>query len=162
MSLTFFILGLIELLGNPSFQTRQYAHHLLGQIGHPAIPFLEMVSDNPDLEIRRRAERIVGDWYGSFHPTGSLVIPWLDMLPDGFKDRGEIVSRYLSQIRDSGQASDFHPHWSEYRLATRNFIMDLYKCGMTREEIIKLLDQMRMKEKEYYKNREIPLPDDWL
>jgi hypothetical protein len=146
---------MVQRLGSPSFREREAASLALVQLsvsplGHRVYPHLKRATRSPDLEVQRRAERVLERYY-DVSPTSYPLVPWIDMLPADFPDRKTIIEQYLQQSRNVFGTSTA-PDWWNYRYATQLFARDLLKRGQTRGQVQALLDRMVEGETEY-KNR---------
>ena len=136
---------LIELLGSPTWETREVSHLVLSKT--ECLRELETSLTNPDPEIRRRVRTLLED----AHRVGPLPLPWVDMLDPEWPDRQAVISRCLDR---AGWLQDYSlgaPDWPRYRCATLHLIADLLERGWPRWRIERLLIQMVAAEKEYVK-----------
>src|SRR5262249_32018441 len=86
---------LIKQLGDERYAVRAAAHTaleriLLSDYGHLHRTRVEAAMRNRDLEIARRAELLVEDFY-NIRPSHYPVLPWIDMLPPSRADRQAII-----------------------------------------------------------------------
>ena len=144
---------LIGNLADDSFIVREEASISLRKLDCVSVPYLRAATKHPDMEVRRRAEMLLADWRGSIKPTNHSETPWLDMLPNDYPDRREILDRCLSNARQIIQNGT---NWPEYRWATQLLIDELLAAGKSKSSIIKLLDEMGKNEKEYIRKHAPP------
>ncbi len=134
---------LVGQMGDEEWAVREEASAALVKMDERPIKLLRIAQDpknNPDLEIRRRANKIVRKYEGSIEPSNNENFPWIDHLPDDFVDRDLIIKRFIRPYR-----SQFRYDNHEYQIfrdATKDFILEYSRRGHTRQECIRLLDLM--------------------
>lgn len=143
-------LGLILLLpllltpqlGHRSFRVREAAHKRLGALGCLARPALELAAGHPDLEVRRRSEQLRAPWVEEVAEAKSRrimkVLPWITE-----EEVGEYAQAYYlflaskTHFRKPG-----HPHFPEYREATRLWVKSQILQKRPRREVLEALGRL--------------------
>lgn len=134
--------ALINRLGHDDFRTREAVTTVLRRL-EPIAQLREVRSDDP--EVTHRVRGLLADHRATFRPTKYPVTPWLDMLPEEYLHRQQVIDVY----RPDGSWGYDVPGWGEWRWATDRLIDDLIAGGETREKIVRLLDQMAIREMDW-------------
>jgi hypothetical protein len=143
---------LIERLGDDRFEVRVQAQAQLEQVmlsaeGHRHRALIEAATENPDLEIARRARAVLEAYY-ILGPSDYPVLPWIDMLPANQVSRQIIIESSLIQVRTPGTWG-YGADWPEYRQATSVMTRRLLNEGYPRHCVRQLLDDMVSQERHY-------------
>ncbi|MBI2054027.1 MAG: hypothetical protein HYT36_01715 [Candidatus Staskawiczbacteria bacterium] len=142
--------ALVEKFGDNRFKIRQQAYERLVEIVEEDekmvfLPFLKDAVRYKDSETTRRIKGAM-DYYYVFKPDNYSLIPWIDMLPEDFPDRKNVIIKYLKKSPPLfGDGWDY----PDYRWATTLLICDLLDNGTARHEAINLLNAMAEKEKRH-------------
>ena len=150
---------LIAQLGNEEYAVREAATAALVRLvqsdeGHLLVPRLEAATHHRDVELARRAEGVLAEFY-NLRPSSYSVLPWIDMLPASMKDRETIIRTYRQRGQASGAVYDA-PRWREYRFATGLYVGDLLRTGKPRSQVRKMLDEMVVTERQYKLAHHLP------
>ncbi len=118
-------LCLIADLGQDDFKGRVQAQNRLLSMADRCIPELLQAKQDEDLEVSRRVTWVLEQFPRTI--LGSKEIyPWLDSLPDGYPNRGEIVHFWTERWRGSCYGfSGEYPEYRSYRAATELWVQDL-------------------------------------
>lgn len=143
----------LKELSDKQWRVRENATVKLIKMDEKAFPYIKnylKVTECP--ESFDRCERMIHIFYESIKPTTYKAIPWIDALPKQYPNRDIIISKYMEGMDRSGICGDKLFEYMGYRLATKNYIIDLHKSGIKKKDIIKLLDSMVPEELEQLKN----------
>lgn len=148
LSLTLYLIALVLQLGSSRWAEREAATTALAAVGELARPVLAMALAEPDLEPRRRAERLLAELdrrrVDTLCPGDRW--PWIDMLPDGWTDRSQTIHGYLVRV---GYPSQGWP-WTDYREATRLWVCDQLQAGADPDRLREMLRGMATREAEWH------------
>ncbi|HJZ95645.1 MAG TPA: hypothetical protein VKE70_04020 [Candidatus Solibacter sp.] len=144
--------SLIDRLGDDRYTVRveaqaQLESLLLSLPGHQYRELIEAATEDPDLEIARRARSALESYY-NIQPRHYPVLPWIDMLPQVHAERQAIIESCLSQVRPPGSWG-YGADWPEYRQATAVLTRRLLDQGFPRHCVRQLLDDMVHQEQQY-------------
>lgn len=131
-----FPMFLVAMMGFDSWREREAASAAMAKLGGVADYRVALASDDP--EVRARGQRLIDSWY-------DLPTPWLDMLPEDWPGRSEIIAKY---VRPGGSWEG----WPEYRVATHDYCVELLKTK-TRNEVLSLLQEMQRREAKWVSER---------
>lgn len=136
---------LIQRLGHDDFRTREAATKELRRL-EPIAQLQAVRSEDP--EVTHRVRGLLADYRATFRPTKYPVTPWLCRLPKDYPAYSEVYEYY--QPTFCTQWSRWP--WVEWRFATDRLVDDLIARGDSRESIVRLLDRMAEREKEYIRS----------
>jgi hypothetical protein len=144
--------SLIERLGDEQYAIRTEAQAKLQRLvlstrGHLIRPLIEAATENPDLEIARRARAVLNGYY-NLTPDNYPVLPWIDMLPAVQAGRQTMIESCLIEVRSPG-GWGYGADWPEYRQATGVLTRRLLDQGYPRHCVRQLLDDMVEQERLY-------------
>jgi hypothetical protein len=129
----------IKDMGHKKWKERECATWKLICLGERVFPKIKKACSDADPEIATRAELVKKTFYENILPTNYCKLPWIDGLPEDYPDRAIIVDKYLE---GKNRDWDKNLEYVGYRLATLEFITDLFNNGKSRKDIISLLDKM--------------------
>lgn len=135
--------ALVVQLGNPKYKERQKADVYLRHVGSSAVLSLEKAKKHKDLEIARRAESILDDYWNSYY-TILNGIPMIHLyLPQNYHLHYYRKSMYInkSTIDYRGEC------WTA---ATKLFVKDLVEHGVPKSVIISQLHYAGIQHKGHY------------
>lgn len=144
----------ISNLDHPAYRTRERAYGVLWVMHPVALPYLEGGQGSQRVEVAARCRELVAKirygeqaaWLTRARPKNYPVLPWLDMLPDDYPGRWEILQGYLNEAR-LAVVQDGPPHWQDYREATRLYLLHLQRQGFKAYQAVELLEQMVVHER---------------
>jgi len=156
MHADFLVCGiLLALCNSDNYHVREHATAELVALleRQPALlSVLERAAESGPAEIRRRARLVLTAYY-SVGPSWYGRLPWIDMLPQDWPDRQDVIHCYLSRARQLQLEWLCYETWLDYRVATRLFVIDLLRNGHSRDEVRRLLDAMAENELVYLMRR---------
>lgn len=140
---------LVLQLGANDFAARERASAALRALGEPVVPALWRATNHDDPEVRRRAVMLLDDWRNTFRPSCGSPTPWLDMLPQDYPERQTVIQTYLDIVRNAGLPVAGGADWPKYRVATELWIDAQMVAKARRADVVRILDQMMVREQEY-------------
>jgi hypothetical protein len=163
--------GPIAQLGSPSYVTREQAAAKLRTAGMAVVPACEFwATAHPCSETRGRCKAIALAYF-DVRPTGGGNLPWLaDPIKEyavreteyqDYLDQAERQARaparemwqwlfWWNQPEECEEGLDMDFHWRE---ATRLWAEDRLRAGVSREEVVRLLNRMAEIEAEWKRER---------
>lgn len=138
-------------------QAEKELKHLLDQYDDYRIilGLIDKYLQSNDPEIKRRLANAYNHYLYNFDTT-SIEIPWIDMLPQDYPNRTEIIGQYLGKSREMISNYEmwcYYSDYHDYRLATSLLIQDMLKSGIKKKQIKELLERMNYNEFNYILER---------
>lgn len=148
------VMSHISKLGHDEWKTREAATRALIKMDERPVRLLIYVArSTSDLEVRRRADRIIARQYSQLKPSEKdAEMPWIECLPKNTPDRDKVLEK---AFKDYGEPCYVDPRYNQeqtYRWATQEYVIRLYNKGYTRKQIVKILDTMVRNEKQWHRN----------
>jgi len=153
-ALSLMVLVHIGRLDHPAYRLREQSYGILLTMKVLSLPYVEGGATGTRLEVAARCRELEqrirfgaqAEWLAQARPKDYRAIPWLDMLPDDYPGRLEILQTYLAQARLEC-VQDGPPHWTDYRRATTLYLLHLQRQGLPAYQAVELLDRMVLVER---------------
>lgn len=143
---------LVKQLGNDEWREREKASAKLKKMGERPMRILMYAEVyNTDLEIRRRAQRLVSHYMGDLIKcTKYDEIPWIECLPKDFPDRDKVLEAAFKKHGEPQYDWGYDGNGAvEYREATRSLMRAMYHKGWSSKKVRECLDKMADNEREW-------------
>lgn len=154
------ILGLLAQLGHPSWQKRELAQVKLKHLLPLAITqdYLKQGKSSKDCEVAVRCKHVLHAYWVQTAPAkakttlpkGYHKLPWIDMLPEDYPNKEEVIRAWLEVARNT-VGNTGPPKWADYEYATYLLLLEEYQFGISPTEAETLLDAMVANEKKWIK-----------
>jgi hypothetical protein len=165
---------LVQKLGSDDFLTREKAQVLLAAHVPASIPAITKGTKSEDPEVTARCVALLKKWLWDTaeKKVESLQVsiwkqhklPWIDGLPPDYPDRDDIMEYYLDVADSLIGRQRCAPDYPSYRLATKIYLLDLFKAGAGEQKVQKLIDAMALRDVQWIEtygvasSPEVPMP----
>jgi hypothetical protein len=142
---------LVSALGNQDYEIREAATEVLSAYNnkYDYRHFLLMYTKHPDAEIRMRIQKVFTNYYQPYPSVSPNLLPPITAYNGQYDSEWrEAFALAYSSISEEGEEGQYLG-WvlaDDPRLATRSFIWSLQNRGLSRSDVIHILNMMTVNE----------------